>query len=254
MLARLAAFLMTGLLFFPSGPLADSRVTVTVFAAASTKPALDALAPTLEAEGIDLRLVYAGSSTLARQIIAGAPADIYISANAAWMDDLDDKELLVAGTRVTVATNRLVLIAHAPQTAPTIKLGADFSLADTLNEGRLAMADPDNVPVGIYGRQALAALGLWTSAQDHLAVTSDVNGALLLVARGEAPLGIVYASDVARSADVWIFATFPAESHDPIVYPAAIIQGHDSTAARTVLQALTGPKGRAAFKFAGFLP
>lgn len=254
MLARLAALLMIGLFIVPSGSLAKPRVTVTVFAAASTKPALDALAPTLEAEGIILRLVHAGSSTLARQIIAGAPVDIYISASTAWMDDLEGKGLLVAGTRATVATNRLVLIAHAPQTTPTVTLGKDFPLANALKDGRLAIADPDNVPAGIYGRDALTALGLWTQVQDRLAVTRDVTGALLLVARGETPLGIVYASDVARTTDVWAFANVPTQSHAAIIYPAAILQGRDNAATRTVLQALTGPSGRAAFKFAGFEP
>lgn len=254
MLMRLAAAVMIGVLALPGGLMAEPRETVTVFAASSTKAALDALVPTLEADGIDLRLVYAGSSTLARQIGAGAPADLFVSASAAWMNAVESKGLIVPGTRSNVATNRLVLIAHAPQTAPTLKLDAGFPLANTLNNGRLAMADPDTVPAGIYGRQALTMLGLWPSVQDHLAVTSNVTGALLLVARGEAPLGIAYASDVARTADVWTFATFPADSHDPIEYPAAIVHGHDSAAARTVLQALSGPQGRAAFKFAGFLP
>lgn len=254
MLARLAALLMIGLFIFPGGLLAKPRATVTIFAAASTKPALDALVPTLEAEGISLRLVYAGSSTMARQIIAGAPVDIYISASAAWMDDLEGKGLLVADSRATIATNRLVLIAHAPQTTQTVTMNENFPLTTALKDGRLAMADPDNVPAGIYGREALTTLGLWTQVQDRLAVTRDVTGALLLVARGEAPLGIVYASDVARTADVWAFARFPAESHAEIIYPAAILQGRDTATTRAVMQALTGPSGRAAFKFAGFKP
>lgn len=226
--------------------------TVTVFAAASTKPALDTLAAELKTHGIVLRLVFAGSSTLARQIEAGAPADVYVSANAAWMDYLNDRGRLVPDTRVTVATNALVLIAGAPIPAPMMVFGPGYPLGGVLQGDRLAIADPDHVPAGQYAHQALTALGLWDQVKDQLALTPDVTGALLLVARGEARLGIVYASDVARAPGVHVFAPFPADSHAPIVYPAAIVEGRGGSAARRVLAALKGPQGRAAFEASGF--
>lgn len=250
---RLAAFLIAISLSLPAWALESS---VTLFAAASTQPALDALAPAFEAEGMTVRMVYAASSTLARQIAAGAPADIYISANAAWMDDLEHQGLLVHATRSTIATNHLVLIAHAPFDPPLgavpTAFGPDYPLERLLQGSRLAIADPDHVPAGMYAREALTALGLWQPVQDRLARTQNVTGALLLVARGEARLGIVYASDVARSAAVQALAPLPTDSHTPIVYPTAIIQGHDSRDVRRVFGLLNGPAGHNAFRAAGF--
>ena len=257
MLARLNAFLvsflLTMLLTLPALALGGAlEGAVTVFAAASAKPVLDALDPVLKARGVTLRLVYAGSSTLARQIEAGAPADIYVSANTAWMDYLANEGLLAPATRTNVATNQLVLIARDPLPAPLMAFGPGYPIASVLRNGRLAIADPDHVPAGLYARQALKAFGMWTEVQDQLALTRDVTGALLLVARGEARLGVVYASDAKRVPDVHVFAPFPEDSHAPIVYPAAIIQGRDSPAARQVLAALVGTEGQAAFRAAGF--
>jgi molybdate transport system substrate-binding protein len=232
--------------------------TITIFAAASTQPAMDALIPRLQSRGITLRLVYAASSTLARQIAAGAPADLYVSANKAWMDDLDNKGLIAQATRTTVATNQLVLIAHLPLSTSLQThqgtIGPDYPLGDILHGDRLAIANPDHVPAGIYARQALTTLGLWSQVEGHLARAQDVTGALLLVARGETRLGAVYASDAARTPNVQTIATFPKNSHAPIVYPAAIVQEHDSPTARKVLAALTGPAGQGAFHDAGFGP
>jgi molybdate transport system substrate-binding protein len=230
--------------------------TVTIFAAASTQAALDALAPALTDEGAAVRLVYAASSTLAKQIAAGAPADIFISANVAWMDDLDTKGRLVEGTRIVVATNRLVLIAPVkggvPSPQPQASLQRDDPLLQGHDDGRLAMADPDHVPAGLYAREALTNLGLWDDVENRLARTQNVTGALLQVARGETPLGIVYASDMARSPDVRAIAFVPLSSHAPITYPAAIIRGHDTPAVRWVFERLNSEAAHRAFSAAGF--
>jgi len=228
--------------------------SVTIFAAASTKPVLDALAPVLERRGIVLKTVHAGSSTLARQIEQGAPADIYISANIRWMDYLIDRGLIAYDSRRTVATNQLVLIVGPkPFAAPRMAFGPGYPLDRVLQNERLAIADPDHVPAGIYGREALGTLKMWAKVQDRLARTRDVTSALMMVARGEARLGVVYASDANRSERVSVFAAFPPASHSPITYPGAIIRGQDRKAVRTVMDLLTSPEGQSAFKAAGFM-
>lgn len=230
--------------------------SVTIFAAASTQAALDALVPALTDEGAAVRLVYAASSTLAKQIAAGAPADIFISANVAWMDDLETKGRLVEGTRTVVATNKLLLIGpvdgtvHDPQAQSTLQRRDPRLLG--LGDGRLAIADPGHVPAGLYAREALTNLGLWDDVENRLARTQNVTGALMQVARGEAPLGIVYASDITRSPDVRAIAILPASSHAPITYPAAIIADHDSPAVRRIFERLNSAVAHRAFSAAGF--
>ena len=227
--------------------------TVTIFAAASTQPVLEALTPVLKQRAITLKAVHAGSSTLARQIEHGAPADIYISANVRWMDHLTDRGVIVYDSKRTVATNQLVLIAGPkPFATPLMAFGPGYPLDTVLQGERLAIADPDHVPAGIYGREALGTMKMWAKVQNNLAPTRDVTSALMLVARGEARLGIVYASDAQRSDKVSVFAPFPQRSHSPITYPAAIIRGHDRPAVRTVMNLLTSPEGQAAFIAAGF--
>ena len=236
----------------------DSRPdrTVTLFAAASTKPFLEVLSPLLKQHGIVLKTVHAGSSILARQIERGAPADIFISANVRWMNHLTDRGRVVSSSKRIIAQNQLVLISAtdfaAPMGAQGKPLAPDFPL-DTLLQGeRLAIADPDHVPAGIYAYEALTTLKLWTKVKDRLARTQNVTGALMMVARGEAPLGIVYASDVKRTDKVSLLAAFPASSHSPITYPAAIIRGQDRPAVRAVMNLLTSVEGQAAFIAAGF--
>ena len=234
-----------------SGVRADE--TVTIFAAASTQPVLYALAPLLKQHAITLKTVHAGSSTLARQIEHGAPADIYISANVRWMDHLTDRGVIVYDSKRTVATNQLVLIAGPkPFATPLMAFGPGYPLDSILQGERLAIADPDHVPAGIYGREALGTMKMWAKVQNNLARTRDVTSALMLVARGEARLGVVYASDAKRSDRVSVFAAFPQRSHSPITYPAAIIRGHDRKAVRTVMNLLTSPEGQTAFRAAGF--
>lgn len=225
---------------------------VVVFAAASLKNALDDAAAAWRAEtGGGVRIAYAGSSALARQIEAGAPADVFISANTAWMDVLDDAGLLAPGTRRDLLTNRLVLVAHGADAAP-VTLDADGDLAARLGDGRLAMALVDAVPAGIYGKAAMVSLGLWEALAPKVAEADNVRTALALVARGEAPLGIVYATDAAAEADVTVVATFPAESHPPIVYPAAVLAESDNADAAGFLDFLASDEARPLFQRQGF--
>ena len=228
---------------------AQAGERVMVFAAASLQGALGEVARAFEqATGHDVTLVHAGSSALARQIQAGAPADIFVSANAAWMDALAGDGLLAPGTRFDLAGNRLVLIgaAGAPDTA--LKPG----LARHLQGGRLAVALTDAVPAGLYARAALTRLGLWEELAPHLAETDNVRAALRLVALGEAPLGVVYATDARAEQAVRVLATFPADSHPPVTYPAARLKGRDSPAADAFLAWLKGPETRAILARHGF--
>jgi len=226
-----------------------------VFAAASTTDAIAAAAAAFtEATGTPVALSFASSGALARQIELGAPADLYLAANPVWMDVLEAGGLLAAGTRRAVASNRLVLIApssDAPEPAGDIAGTLFMALGES---GRLAIGDPAHVPAGFYARQTLEALGLWDALESRLARTADVRGAQVLVARAEAPAGIVYATDVAITPDVTALHSLPADSHEPIVYPAAIVAERDSPAARAFLDFLTGEDGQRAFAEAGFLP
>jgi len=225
---------------------------VTVFAAASLKEALDDIAAGFhEATDHTATVVLAGSSVLARQIRQGAPADVFISASPDWMDDLEREGLLVADTRFDLVGNTLVLIAHDSDASPvTADPGRD--LAGLLGTGRLAMALVDAVPAGIYGKAALTSLGLWDEAAPRVAQADNVRAALALVATGEAPLGIVYATDAAAERRVSVVATFPESSHPPIVYPVAAIT--DTEAAASMLAYLRSDAAREAFARHGFVP
>lgn len=225
---------------------------VTVFAAASLRTALDAVAARFTAATArPVRLVYGGSSVLARQIRQGAPAQVFLSANSAWMDALERDGFLAAATRVDLLTNRLVLVAAPGRTsAPAIAPG--FDLAGALGDGRLAMALVDAVPAGIYGKAALRSLGVWDRVRDRVAQADNVRAALWLVASGEAPFGIVYATDAAAEPRVRVVGRFPADSHPPILYPAAILSAGDSGEARDFLRFLTGAEAGALFAGYGF--
>lgn len=220
---------------------------ITVFAAASLKTAMDRLAPLYEAETGDTAVVaLAGSSALARQIQRGAPADVFVSANAAWMDVLEAEGRIVPGSRRDLLGNRLVLVATGA--------AAPLDLADlprALGQGRLAMALHQAVPAGIYGRAALETLGLWDELAPRVAQADNVRAALALVAAGAAPYGIVYATDAAAEPRVSVVATFPAASLPPIVYPAALVAGADPAAA-AFLDWLEGPEAGAVFADLGF--
>lgn len=176
------------------------------------------------------RLSFAASSALARQIIAGAPADMFISADEAWMDAVEKKGLLRSGTRADMASNRLVLIAPAASAKP-LPVRRGMPLAAALGNGRLAIAEPDSVPAGRYARAALDNLGLWASVSGKLAYGDSVRSVLALVERGEVPLGIVYATDAMASARVREVGSFPPQSHPPIRYPLGLLKSASPDAA-----------------------
>ena len=245
------ALWLTFLLCVWAGPAAAERVVV--LAAASTAHVIDAVIDAFEA-GPDDRVVasYAGTSALARQIESGAPADIFVAANAAWMDHVAALGFIKPETRQVLAGNLLVFVAGDGGVAP-FEPSPSFDLEALLGGGRLALGNPEHVPAGIYARQALDALGLWPQARERLAPAADVRAALALVARGEAPLGIVYATDAMLVPDVRVVATVPAALHEPIVYPVARIAGRESSLAARFFDFLTGPAGRAAFARAGFI-
>ncbi len=231
---------------------------VTVFAAASLGTALDEIAAGWEkATGHEVVASYAGTPQLARQIEAGAPADLFLSASVAWMDALAAQGLIVAESRRDLLGNTLVLVAHGEGAAP-VAIGPGLDLAGLLGGGRLAMALVDSVPAGQYGREALESLGLWTAVEPSVAQADDVRAALALVARGEAPYGIVYGSDAVADDragdDVTVVGTFPEGSHAPIRYPAALVAGRDSPAAAAFLDHLSSPEARAVWERLGFAP
>ena len=243
---------MWRMLLFATVFLSLQAHALTLFAAASLKPALDDLAAHGALGRPAPRLVYAASSALARQIEQGAPADVFISADEDWMEDLAKRGEMVAGTRSDLLGNALVLVA--PKTSD---VQVDLSQPQTLQRalgmvGRLSIALPQSVPAGRYASESLHALGLWGSVSGRLAMSRDVRAALELVAMGECPLGIVYRSDAISEPRVRVLATFPANSHRPIVYPVAIVRGHDNAAARALLQALKSPQAQAVFRRYGF--
>ena len=225
---------------------------VLVFAAASLKNALDAIGDDWRQDtGKHATISYAASSTLAKQIESGAPADLFISADRDWMDFLGQSKLIDPKSRVDLLGNRLVLIAPA-DSAVQVTIAPGFLLAALLGDGRLAMADPQAVPAGRYGKAALVALGMWPAVAGRIAAAENVRAALLLVARGEAPLGIVYQTDAIAEPGVRIVATFPSETHPPIIYPMALTAASTNPDAPTLAAYLRGPAARARFEAQGF--
>lgn len=223
-----------------------------VLAAASLKESLDAAADVWARGGNPRPVIsYAATSALARQIAAGAPADLFIAADEEWMDDIARRGLIARGTRATLLGNRLLLVAPSgSRVRVALRLGAP--LAHALGGGRLAMADPDAVPAGRYGRAALVRLGLWRSVAPRVARAENVRAALALVERGAAPLGIVYATDARASRGVRVVAVFPVASHPPIRYPVARLARSTKPAAERFRQFLLSPQGRAIFRRYGF--
>ncbi len=225
---------------------------VTVFAAASLKEALDEQGKQFEAAtGNKVIVSFAGSNTLAKQIEAGAPADIFISADLDWMDYVDKRKLVVPDSRVNLLRNTLVLIAPLSSTS-TLKIAPHFDLAGALGTGKLAMANPDSVPAGKYGKGALEALGVWTSVEKQVARAENVRAALALVARDEAPFGIVYRTDAMADKGVKIIDTFPAGTHPDIIYPAALLTNGKSPVGKQFLDDLRSAKASAVWEKYGF--
>lgn len=238
-------------LSMPPLPTAQAA-NVTVYAAASLKEAMDDQARQFEARAGDkVTIAYAASNALAKQIEAGAPADLFLSADRDWMDYLDQRKLLAPNTRTTLLGNTLVLIAPASSKI-TLKIAPGFNLAGALGSERLAMANPASVPAGKYGKSALEALGVWSSVEKHVARTDNVRAALTLVSRGEAPLGIVYRTDALADKGVRIVDIFPANTHAPILYPIAVIASSKSSAAKPLLEYLRSPSARTTWEKYGF--
>ena len=225
---------------------------VVVFAAASLKNALDEVAAGFTAQtGDTVTISYAGSNALARQIIEGAPADIFISANVEWVDEVEKAGLIANGQRLDLLGNSLVLIGHGQDAAP-VAISADTDFPALLDGGKLAMAMIDSVPAGQYGKAALEHLGLWDSVQPDVAQSDNVRAALALVATGEAPYGIVYATDAAADDNVSVVAEFPAETYPAITYPAALLTEAADDADRAFYEALTDEAASAIFEKHGF--
>jgi molybdate transport system substrate-binding protein len=230
---------------------AESGDAIIVFAAASLKNALDATVDDYTSRtGAAVSISYAGSSTLAKQIEEGAPADIFLSANIDWMDRLTDMGAMDVPSRVTLLGNSIVLVAPKESTL-ALAIAPGFALAEALGDGRLAMAETTSVPAGIYGRAALESLGVWEGVANRVAQADNVRAALALVSRGEAPLGIVYATDAKADVNVRVVDTFPADSHPPILCPAALTASA-KPAARDLFAFLVSPAAKRFYEEQGF--
>jgi molybdate transport system substrate-binding protein len=232
--------------------LARADEPIIVFAAASLKNALDAAAADFHAGGgAEVKISYGGSLALARQIVAGAPADLFASADEESMDEAVKGSAIKADSRMDLLGNQLVVVAPKPSPTDKLALTAD-AFAQALGTGKLATGEVATVPVGRYAKAALQKLSLWGAVEPHLAMTDNVRAALAFVARGEAPLGIVYATDAAADPNVKIVATFPEDSHPPIRYPFALTASSHNDATAKFLTWLTSSAGRAIFERQGF--
>jgi molybdate transport system substrate-binding protein len=248
-----AALLSIALVFAVAAAAVPARAAdIIVFAAASLKNALDDAAHAFAQKGgAAVKISYAASSQLAKQLDSGAPADIFISADLGWMDYAQQHNLIQPATRKNLLGNRLVLVVPAGSGIKTdIKPG--FDLVGLLNGGRLAMADPDSVPAGKYGKAALQKLGLWQAIAPHVAGAENVRAALLYVDRKETPLGIVYATDAAADPNVEIAGVFPEDTHPPIIYPIALTAASKNPEAAKFLAFLESPAARPVFEKQGF--
>jgi molybdate transport system substrate-binding protein len=236
----------------PMGPAVAQSQDVLVFAAASLKNALDDVDAQFEKDTAKrANISYAASSTLAKQIESGAPADIFISADLDWMDYLAQRSLIKPDTRKNLLGNALVLVAPKDGAAP-VKIEAGFPLAKLLAGGKLAMADTSAVPAGKYGKAALEKLGIWPSVESQIAQAENVRAALALVARKEAPFGIVYQTDAAAEPGVKIVGVFPEDTHPPIIYPIALTTGSTNLDAAGFLGYVESAKAQPLFEKQGF--
>jgi molybdate transport system substrate-binding protein len=234
-------------------PIAHAQdTTLIVFAAASLKNALDDIhAAFSKATGIKVTASYAASSALARQIESGAPADLFASADLDWMDYLAERNLIKPGSRTNLLGNRLVLIAPKDSAIGNVTIGPGFDLAALAGKSRTAVGDVRAVPAGKYAKAALEKLGAWAAVEKKLAMAENVRAALVLVARGEAALGIVYETDAKVEPDVKIVGRFPEHSHPPIIYPVALSANAKPQAVR-YLNFLRSGASKAVFETYGF--
>lgn len=249
-LALFAAFAFASSVSVPSASAQEK--TLTVFAAASMKNALDELSAAYSAKsGVKAIASYAASSALAKQLEQGAPADIFVSADTDWMDYAIEKKSVDAATRVNLLGNAIVLIAPKDSTIGNQTIGPGFDLAKLAGDGKIATGDVKAVPVGKYAKAALEKLGAWSAAESKFAMAESVRAALLLVARGEAALGIVYATDAKVEPGVKVIGTFPADSHPAIIYPAAATANAKADAAE-YLAFLRSAAAKTVFEKYGF--
>ncbi|HHL2498490.1 TPA: molybdate ABC transporter substrate-binding protein [Yersinia enterocolitica] len=226
---------------------------ITVFAAASLTNALQDIAAQYKKEKqVDVVASYASSSTLARQIEQGAPADLFISADQQWMDYAIDKQQMVANTRYTLLGNELVLIAPKDSKITKVAIDKKTDWKKLLEGGRLAVGDPDHVPAGIYAKESLENLGAWATLAPEMARANNVRSAMALVERAEAPLGIVYGSDAIASDKVKVVGVFPEASHKPVEYPMAIVKGHENPTVTAFYDYLKSPAAAVIFEKYGF--
>jgi molybdate transport system substrate-binding protein len=247
-----AATLLATLLALPLAAQEPQRPQLLVFAAASLTNVLGDLSKGFERRGgVPVKLSFASSSVLARQVEAGGKADVFISADQQWMDYLQQRNLIEKPSRRNLVGNRLVLIAPADSRVE-LKIAPGFPLAAALGGGRLSTGDPDTVPVGRYARSALVTLGLWDEIQDRLVRADNVRSAMMFVARGESPLGIVYTTDALVDPKVRIVDTFPENTHAPITYPGATIKGARAEAI-AYLDYLASPQVSDTWRRFGFL-
>jgi molybdate transport system substrate-binding protein len=250
-LPRIATILLVGFLF-GVGAAAAHAADIVVFAAASLKNALDDAARAFTKQGgAPVKISYAASSQLAKQIESGAPADIFISADLDWMNYVQKRNLIQPATRKNLLGNELVMVAPKGS-GVKIDIKPGFDLLAQLKGGRLAMADPDSVPAGKYGKAALEKLGVWQSVAGRVAGAENVRAALLYVDRQETPLGIVYATDAASDPNVEIAGVFPADTHPPIIYPIALTATSKNPDAAKFLAFLEGPQAKPFFVKQGF--
>ncbi len=247
-----AAFALLAALLTTGPVMAQDDVGLTVFAAASLKESLDEAATAYQKQtGTPVRVSYAASSALARQIEQGAPADVFFSADLEWMDYLQQRDKLEETTRRSLLGNQLVLVAPKASLAQ-VDLKRPATLLAALGNGRLAVGQTQTVPAGKYAKASLESLSLWNGVKARLAESESVRAALMLVARGETPLGIVYASDAKAEPAVRVLAVFPADSHPPIVYPVAALRGARAAQATTFVHWLASPAADAIFQRRGF--
>ena len=246
-------FAAFGLVLLALGSVRAARADdIVVFAAASLKNALDDAAHAFEQQsGVSVKISYAASSQLAKQIESGAPADIFISADLGWMNYVQKRNLIQPTSRRNLLGNRLVLVAPAGS-GVKIDIKPGFDLVGMLKGERLAMADPASVPAGKYGKAALEKLGVWQAVEPHVAGAENVRAALLFVDRKETPLGIVYETDAAADRGVEIVGVFPEDTHPPIIYPIALTAASKNPAAAGFLAFLESAAARPAFERQGF--
>ncbi|MFH0959322.1 MAG: molybdate ABC transporter substrate-binding protein [Pseudomonadota bacterium] len=245
-------FLAAFLIAFVSDCPATSAGRVTIFAAASTTNAINDIAAAFKKQtDIEVTPSFASSSTLAKQIDQGAPASVYISADEDWMNFLDKKNLIDSSSRRDLLGNRLVIIAPASSKLTKID-NVKSEIIGALGAGKITTGDPDHVPVGKYTKAAMQKLGVWNDLEPKMARAGDVRGALALVERGEAELGVVYSTDAAIGKNIKIIGAFPLASYPKVVYPVALIKSNVSPDAKKFFEFLNGPEAKAIFEKYGF--